>query len=68
LEIVLKKVYWNNSIKECIKKYAPSFENDTEGYISKIVKKMNINPNTLVKDCNIKKLMKTIAEIEGFKQ
>jgi len=68
LEIVLKRVYWNSTISECISKYAPSFENNTEGYVSKIVKKMKINPNTLVKDCNIKKLMKTIAEIEGFKQ
>jgi len=68
LEIVLKKVYWNGSISECIQRYAPSFENNTSGYVGKIVSKMGISPNTLVKNCNIKKLMKTIAEIEGFKQ
>jgi hypothetical protein len=68
LEIVLKRVYWNGSISECIKRYAPSFENNTSGYVNKIVSKMGISPNTLVKNCNIKKLMKTIAEIEGFKQ
>jgi hypothetical protein len=68
LEIVLRKVYWNGSISECIKRYAPSFENNTSGYVGKIVSKMGISPNTLVKNCNIKKLMKTIAEIEGFKQ
>jgi len=68
LELVLKKVYWNGSISECIKRYAPSFENNTSGYVAKIVSKMGISPNTLVKNCNIKKLMKTIAEIEGFKQ
>ena len=68
LEIVLKKVYWDGSISECIKRYAPSFENNTSGYVNKIVSKMGISPNTLVKNCNIKKLMKTIAEIEGFKQ
>lgn len=68
LEIVLRKVYWNGSINECIKRYAPSFENNTDGYVSRIVKKMGISPNTLVKNCNIKKLMKTISEIEGFKQ
>jgi len=68
LEIVLRKVYWNGSISECIKRYAPSFENNTSGYVGKIVSKMGINPSTLVKNCNIKKLMKTISEIEGFKQ
>ena len=68
LEIVLKKVYWNGSISNCIQRYAPSFENNTSGYVGKIVSKMGISPNTLVKNCNIKKLMKTIAEIEGFKQ
>ena len=68
LEIVLKKVYWNGSISNCIKRYAPSFENNTSSYVGKIVSKMGISPNTLVKNCNIKKLMKTIAEIEGFKQ
>jgi hypothetical protein len=68
LEIVLKRVYWNGSISECIQRYAPSFENNTSGYVGKIVSKMGISPNTLVKNCNIKKLMKTISEIEGFKQ
>jgi hypothetical protein len=68
LELVLRKVYWNGSISECIKRYAPSFENNTSGYVGKIVSKMGISPNTLVKNCNIKKLMKTISEIEGFKQ
>ena len=68
LEIVLRKVYWNGSISECIKRYAPSFENNTSSYVGKIVSKMGISPNTLVKNCNIKKLMKTISEIEGFKQ
>jgi len=68
LEIVLKKVYWNGSISECIQRYAPSFENNTSGYVGKIVSKMGISPSTLVKNCNIKKLMKTISEIEGFKQ
>jgi hypothetical protein len=68
LEIVLRKVYWNTTIKDCISRYAPSFENDTDGYVGKIVSKMGISSNTLVKNCNIKKLMKTIAEIEGYKQ
>jgi hypothetical protein len=68
LELVLKKVYWNGSISDCINRYAPSFENNTSGYVAKIVSKMGISPSTLVKNCNIKKLMKTIAEIEGFKQ
>ena len=68
LEIVLRKVYWNSSIRDCISKYAPSFENNTDGYVAKIVSKMGISPSTLVKNCNIKKLMKTISEIEGFKQ
>ena len=67
LEIVLKKVYWNGSISDCIQKYAPSFENNTTGYVDKIVRKMGISSTTLVKNCNIKKLMTTIAEIEGFK-
>lgn len=68
LEIVLRKVYWNKTISECISRYAPSFENDTDGYVNKIVKKLGINTNTKVKNCDIKKLMKIIAEIEGFKK
>jgi len=68
LEIVLRKVYWNGSISDCIKRYAPSFENNTSSYVGKIVSKMEISPSTLVKNCNLKKLMKTISEIEGFKQ
>ena len=68
LEIVLRRVYWNGSINDCIRRYAPSFENNTDGYVARIVNKMGISPNTLVKNCNIKKLMKTISEIEGFKQ
>jgi hypothetical protein len=68
LEIVLRKVYWNSSIRDCIGKYAPSFENNTDGYVAKIVKKMGVSSSTLVKNCNLKKLMATIAEIEGFKQ
>lgn len=68
LEIVLKKVYWNSTIADCISRYAPSFENNTSGYVGKIVSKMKISPNTLVKNCNLKRLMATIAEIEGFKQ
>jgi hypothetical protein len=68
LEIVLRKVYWNGTITDCISRYAPSFENNTSGYVGKIVSKMKISPSTLVKNCNLKKLMATIAEIEGFKQ
>lgn len=67
LEIVLKKVYWNNTIEECISKYAPSFQNNTDGYIQKIVDKLGCTRESKVKDCNIKKLMDVIAEIEGFK-
>jgi hypothetical protein len=68
LEIVLRRVYWNSSIRDCISKYAPSFENNTDGYVAKIVEKMGISSSTLVKNCNIKTLMQTISEIEGFKQ
>lgn len=67
LEIVLKRVYWDKTIDECIRRYAPSFENNTNGYISKLVKKLNVTPNTLVRDVNIKELMNAIADIEGFK-
>jgi hypothetical protein len=67
LEIVLKKVYWNKTIEECIRRYAPSFENNTDGYISRLIKKLNVPPNTLVKNVNINDLMNAIADIEGFK-
>ena len=67
LEIVLKKVYWDKTIEECIRRYAPSFENNTDGYISKLVKKLGVTPNTLVRDVNTKELMNAIADIEGFK-
>jgi hypothetical protein len=68
LEIVLKKVYWDKTIKQCIEKYAPKFENNTDSYISKIASKLNVSPNTLIKNVDLKKLMLIIAEIEGFKQ
>jgi hypothetical protein len=64
---VLKNVYWNKTIKQCIEKYAPRFENNTDNYVSKIASKLNVTPNTLIKNVDIKKLMVVIAEIEGFK-
>lgn len=67
LEIVLKNVYWNKTIKQCIEKYAPRSENNTDNYILKIATKLNVTPNTLIKNVDIKKLMVVIAEIEGFK-
>ena len=66
LEYLLKTVYKNYTIEECIQKYAPSMENNTQNYIEILTNSLKVPKTTKVKDINIKKLSKTIAKIEGY--
>lgn len=68
LEIVLRKVYWNKSIADMLKTYAPDFENNTGKYTKDLAEGVGVAIHTKVKDCNLDKLMKVIAKIEGFKK
>lgn len=60
--------YKNYTVKDMISKYAPSFENDTDKYISNVCAKLKCKPTTLVKKVNKYLLTQVIAEIEGYKR
>ena len=67
LKILLTSVYYNHTIQKCIYAFAPPHENNSELYISKLTTALDCSSSTLVKDCNIQKLMLEIAKVEGFK-
>jgi len=67
LRILLTSVYYNHTIQKCIYAFAPPHENNSELYISKLTAALDCSANTLVKDCNIQKLMVEISKVEGFK-
>ena len=60
--------YDNYTVENMIKKYAPSFENNTEDYIKNLCSNLKCDKNTLVKDVNKDKLSKIISKIEGYKR
>lgn len=67
LEILLNKVYSNNTLQETMNRFAPSMENNTESYINKLCIYLKCSPFTKIKNLDIKKLMIKISEVEGFK-
>jgi hypothetical protein len=67
LKILLLKNYPNHTLQQCIEKFAPPSENNTSQYVATLTKHLQCSPNTLIKNCDISKLMKAIAKIEGFK-
>jgi hypothetical protein len=67
LEIVLRRVYWDKTLKETISRYCPTSEQVINDYVDKICSKLKCTSQTKVKDLNLKELMNRIAEIEGFK-
>lgn len=66
LKHLLKIKYNEYSISDCISKYAPPNENNTEKYIREICDELKISRETKVKNININKLSKSIARIEGY--
>lgn len=64
LEILLKKEYWDNTITQMVYKYCP--DGNEKSYIQRITKALKCSVTQLVRNCNLKQLMKIIAEIEGF--
>jgi hypothetical protein len=56
------------TVSTLINIYAPSFENDTETYVSKVISKTPLNMYSGVKDIikHKKELIKIISYIEGF--
>ena len=67
LEILLNKVYSNNTLQETMNRFAPSMENNTESYINKLCVFLKCSASTKIKNLDIRKLMIKISEVEGFK-
>ena len=66
LKLLLQTKYAENTIQECIQKYAPPSENNTSKYIQDICNKLKKPSNTKIKDLDINKLSIEIAKIEGY--
>lgn len=66
LKLLLQTKYAENTIQECIEKYAPPSENNTSKYIETITKTLKNPSTTKIKDLDINKLSKEIAKIEGY--
>lgn len=65
------KAYEGKTINGAISKYAPSFENDTKGYISKVAKAAGVSPDTKMSDLTPAQrsaMMSEMARVEGFKE
>jgi len=66
LKLLLQTKYAENTIQECIQKYAPPSENNTSKYIQDICNKLKKPSTTKIKDLDINKLSIEIAKIEGY--
>lgn len=66
LKLLLQTKYTENTIQECIQRYAPPCENNTSKYIQDICNKLKKPSTTKIKDLDINKLSKEIAKIEGY--
>lgn len=66
LKLLLQTKYAENTIQECIQKYAPPSENNTLKYIQDICNKLKKPSTTKIKDLDINKLSIEIAKIEGY--
>lgn len=56
-----------NTLTKLIHEYAPSFENDTTGYINNVAKSVNIKPNEVIKSIDTKfilSLSRAIYKVE----
>jgi hypothetical protein len=56
-----------NTLTKLIHEYAPSFENDTTGYINNVAKSVNIKPNEVIKTIDTKfilSLSRAIYKVE----
>jgi len=67
LKTLLKR-YSNSTIESMIKRYAPNFENDTDGYIKNVCAKLKCSKSALVKDVDQDLLADVISKIEGYKR
>ena len=66
LKLLLQTKYAENTIQECIQRYAPPSENNTSKYIQDICNKLKKPSTTKIKDLDINKLSIEIAKIEGY--
>lgn len=66
LKLLLQTKYAENTIQECIQKYAPPSENNTSKYIQDICNKLKKPFTTKIKNLDINKLSIEIAKIEGY--
>ena len=71
-----KKLLWGDSYKDksiakAITKYAPRFENDTNGYIKQVARSIGVSPSTTMSDLTPvqrQKMLKAMEKVEGFKK
>jgi hypothetical protein len=55
----------SSTLKELIGVYAPSTENDTQGYVKNIARKLGVKEDTPIKDIDAASIAKNIANIES---
>ena len=66
LKLLLQTKYAENTIQECIQRYAPPSVNNPLKYIQDICNKLKKPSTTKIKDLDINKLSIEIAKIEGY--
>ena len=54
-----------STLAEAMAKYAPKYENDTEGYINTLANAMGVTANTKIKDLDTKEWATAISRVEG---
>jgi len=59
------QTYNKYTIRDIVSRWAPPSENDTEGYIAYVSKKLGINPNQRLKESDLAPLFKIMAIKEG---
>ena len=54
-----------STLAEAMGKYAPKYENDTEGYINTLANAMGVTPDTKIKELDNKEWATAISRVEG---
>ena len=70
MKLLSGDAYKHKTISQAIKKYAPSFENNTGRYINYIAKNLGVSKNKKIKHLSYSqrlKMVKLMAEYEGMK-
>ena len=54
-----------STLAEAMAKYAPHYENDTDGYVAQLASAMGVSGDTKIKDLDTKKWATAISRVEG---